>query len=137
SPSRTIVAVSKAKAMTREEFLANPLRHLFRNADLAPPFDWIRAAWENPELQREAIYSLSRSVSKVGSCSIASDWLNLLSPALSPQQALDLYKQIRDSTKRSESEWRGEFEAAFPNSVPLLPPVDRERELFNMTFGLI
>lgn len=122
--------------MTKHEFLADPLPHLFRSTGNKLQPEWIKAAWNSPEIQREAVFSLARSVSKTGSLKIAADWLNLLAPALSAQQAVDLYRRVRDETERSESEWRGEFEAAFPESVPLLPPLDRQRELFNRTLAL-
>jgi hypothetical protein len=122
--------------MNKEEFLARPLQCLLSKHEFTPPPDWISAAWQQFAFQQEAVYALSHSVSKTGSLQGASDWISLLSSALTPQDAKELYLAIRNNSQRSESEWRDEFKRAFPGSTALLPEIDRGRELFNKTLGL-
>lgn len=123
--------------MTQEEFLQRPIEHISQvGADSVPP-EWLRAAWDDPDFRGEALHNLCRSVSKVGTLDLASDWLRVLSRGLPMDQAIELYESIRDGTKRCESEWRKQFEEAFPVAAPHLPPIDRNRELRNRTLALL
>jgi hypothetical protein len=54
--------------------------------------------------------------------------------SLAPQQAVDFYNLLRQTTVRPELEWRAEFEDAFPNVAADLPPADR-RLLERWDFG--
>jgi antitoxin (DNA-binding transcriptional repressor) of toxin-antitoxin stability system len=123
-------------AMTIDEFLLEPYRHIGALGSENIPAEWIRAAWADVEFRDEAVYNLCRSVSKIGTLNTASDWLNVLSGALPVDQVVDLYRSIRDGTERCESEWRAQFEGAFPEAMPRLPPIDRGRELRNHTLYL-
>lgn len=123
--------------MTLDEFLRSPVRHISRLGSENVPPEWTRAAWEERDFRDQAIESLCRSVSKIGTLNIAGDWLEVLPQGLTIEQAVALYESIRDGTERSETEWRAQFEAAFPLAAPRLPPVDRDRELRNGTLILV
>jgi hypothetical protein len=122
--------------MTKEEFLSDPLRYFQSEGAERFPLDWIQAAWANIQVQEAALFAFSRSVSKVGNLSLADDWVQVLGPILSAVQVVTLYGNVRDATERSESEWRADFERAFPQSHCLLPSIDKQRELYNRTVAL-
>jgi hypothetical protein len=105
--------------VTREAFLADPSRLVWQ--DGVQP-EWIAEAYRaNEQFRENVLYALSRSVSKRGDFSLAAGWLQILSPALSETEAVKLYEEIRDRSQRFESEWRTEFEQAFPAHVHALP----------------
>src|SRR4051812_1055167 len=100
------------------EFLKDPLGHCLRFSQEEVnqlPDSWISRAWkESPEFREEIQSCLLRSVSKVGSLSLAAEWLTFIHSALSVDEVIDLYVLIRDQSDRSEiEEWRREFEEVF------------------------
>jgi hypothetical protein len=111
--------------LTRESFLTDPNRLMWQD-DVQP--EWIVEAYRtHAPFQANFQYMLARSVSKRGDFSVAEGWLEVLAPALSADEMVELYLQIRDRSQRLELEWRGEFEAAFPDhKAALLPPPQPE-----------
>jgi hypothetical protein len=99
-----------------------------RNRQPLPPPQEVRKAWSDPAFRGEVTYELIRSVRKVGSFR-QSGWLVALGipGALTDEEALQLYEAVRREARRPELEWRGEFQAAFPDLQ--LPPVSRNEVL--------
>jgi hypothetical protein len=101
--------------MNRETFLANPLQNL-RAAEGAVPAEWLREAWAtSAEFRQTAASDLRRSINKCGTLFQASGWLNLLRPALSDAQAVDLYRLLLDYTQGVDTGWVADFLAGFPH----------------------
>lgn len=113
---------AELQAITRESFLADPSRVVWR--DGVQP-EWILEAYRANEQFRASIsYALSRSVSKGGDFSLAGGWLQILGSALAAEEVAALYVAIRDESARLEPEWRAEFAAAFPQHQTALPPIN-------------
>ena len=112
--------------MTKEEFLKNPF--CYENHDDIP-VEWIAEAWVTNagSYRRITTEQLARDVSKHGMLEPTGRYVTpILSKALSGEQVVALYQQIRDDSARLEPEWRQEFENAFPTHVHLLPAMDAE-----------
>lgn len=114
--------------MTREEFLRDPVPNMWiaLGQQEVPP-DWIREAWNNRAFRENITYEFVRGVRKLGDLGDCQYWLGVLPGILTDDEVVSLYIAIRDESHRYEDEWRGEFEAAFPNVVDKLPhpkPVD-------------
>jgi hypothetical protein len=106
--------------LTRESFLADPNRLMWQD-DVRP--EWVVEAYQtNAEFRDNLQYWIAREVRKTGSLGSGESWLEVLQPALSATEVAELYLQIRDLSQRLELEWRGEFEAVFPDHKAALPP---------------
>jgi hypothetical protein len=104
--------------LTREQFLADPVRRYRRGIDPA----WIVEAFRSGgRFQEDVIDWISRSVSKIGTMEQAEFWVGVLSGRLDGPETVHLYECVRDRSQRLEFEWRAEFEKAFPLAVGLLP----------------
>ena len=120
--------------ISKEEFLrrmeANPYDN-YLGIDETPP-EWMAAAWDIDRVREELSYGLAREVSKTGSLCRTDEYLQFLSASLSVDRQLELFDYIVQHAGR-ESEFRPEFERAFPHSASLLPPalpsVDFENNL--------
>lgn len=107
--------------LARADFLADPSKY-WLDPDRRIPLEWRQEAVREPRMQRNLFWALERSVSKVGSFDLATDALFLVASVLSPEEAVALYRGIRDGSGRLEEEWRAEFVAAFPAAAQQLPP---------------
>jgi hypothetical protein len=109
--------------MTKDDFLnivsANPYSYPLPLADT--PAEWWAAAWRIERVRDELSSDWARDVSKSGSLARYDAFLDLLARSLTPEQLVELYVYIRDKSLRYESEWRAEFERAFPACVAQLP----------------
>jgi hypothetical protein len=123
--------------VTKEEFLTNPFDYLFGPEPSTPiPAEWFREAWEtNSAFREEVIYGVADNVRKTGSICAPSKCVDL-SRCLSAEQALSLYESLRDGVDRSETEWRAEFQQEFPQCADQLPPINRARVCYYLTYGL-
>jgi hypothetical protein len=103
------------------------------------PSDWMAEAWGNDSVREELSDSFARHVSKTGSLCYPREYLKYLSDALSVHQAVELFLYIRDRCSTRESEFRPEFEQAFPRCVSSLPPplpeVQREQHELESHFN--
>jgi len=109
-------------ALTQQEFAADPFKY-WGHRDYEVPSAWLDGVVSNPEVREDLFYALARSASKVGDFNLATEALATLSRTLSPNEAVDLYCYIRDTSERLEEEWRPGFEDAFPAAVALLPAI--------------
>jgi hypothetical protein len=101
--------------MTRESFLADPLRQTRKGEGAIPP-EWIREAWStNQEFRATATSDLLRSINKCGSLFQASGWWTLLRASLSDSQALDLYRTMLTYTQGADTGWVSDFLVGFPH----------------------
>jgi hypothetical protein len=91
------------------------------------PAEWMAQAWMIPSVREAHEHELARSVSKVGSLCATDEYLRLLDRSLTVDQLRELFVYIRAHGHR-ESEFRPEFEQAFPRCVPMLPPAEPELE---------
>ena len=69
------------------------------------------------------IDGIARYVSKVASLAVSDTELRALRAFFTVADAVFLYEQIRDLSKRLEFEWRDEFLRYFPAAKDALPPV--------------
>lgn len=90
--------------------------------DETPP-SWFAEAWLINSVRIAISYDLARDVSKTGKLRCTKEWLAYLHTALSAEQLVALFLYIRDerSCQFRESEFRPEFEHAFPKCVDHLP----------------
>ncbi|WP_439622276.1 hypothetical protein [Gemmata sp.] len=90
---------------------------------LGLPAEWVREAWDLPEVQGEVIPGgILRDVSKTGSLCQRGDYLSWLSETLSAAQVVRLYLDIRAACATREEEFRPEFLAAFAQHADAIPP---------------
>jgi len=130
------VSIERVDRMTRDEFHSDPWRFLSGSSEsefYAIRPEWVREAWDRDQFKREVVDSFVRTLNKVGSfCNPMG--LAFFQRSLSPDQAVDFYNLLRQTTVRPELEWRSEFEDAFPGVAADLPPADR-RLLEQWNFG--
>jgi len=108
----------------KKAFLQSPTR--FRLPEEIPA-DWLLEGWKQRAFRDDVVYSLARSVNKVGDFALAGDvWLKNLPRALDHDAVLDLYVRLRDESQRLEIEWRPAFEAAFQGHAL---PASRDEEI--------
>jgi hypothetical protein len=110
----------------RTVFYADPIGTLAKDPNV--PHSWIRQAWaSNAGYFREIVTEeLARYVSKYATMSMHENWTSVLSKALSCDQQVELYVNVRDLSQRLEPEWRQEFMRLFPSCIAALPPPDQE-----------
>jgi hypothetical protein len=70
----------------------------------------------------KVIYYIARDVSKLGDLSSSDCHLRAMRTFFSVEDAVELYKRVRDQSLRFEGEWRGQFVAYFPAVRDALPP---------------
>lgn len=121
--------------MDAQQFARDPWAAVDQGYDwLTAPQEWIALAWKtNPDFRAECLDALVRSLDKRGSFASATDFAELLAPALDPDQAVDLYREIAAQTGRNPVEWRIVFERLFPAAAPRLPPLT-EKDLGRYDF---
>jgi hypothetical protein len=109
--------------MTRDQFLANASEHL-HDYRLDPGqllSEWMREAWERPDVRSELTSEMARTVSKTGELCYTEAYLDLLARALDCDRVADLYREIREHSGRHEEEWRADFERRFAECADRLP----------------
>lgn len=87
-----------------------------------PPLEWTAVAWETEEVQQTIAYELADDVSSNGEMGYRLKRLKELAAALTTEQAVNLFRSIRDMSPHRESEFRPQFEAAFAAHAAALPP---------------
>src|SRR5262249_27838458 len=113
--------------LTKETFLADATRLWYSRRQDEIPLEWFAEAWRTVPFFRENVsYELRRYASKWGEMA-APDILGTLAQFLSREEVVALYEYVRDHAGR-ETEWRAEFEAAFPEHAVALPPVQEDSQ---------
>jgi hypothetical protein len=112
---------------SKDEYLAlvrkSPWGGLGFRANPPVPVEWVREAWELPEIQGNVIPGgIVREVSKTGSLCLDPGYLASLSATLTTAQVAQLYLTIRESCATREEEFRPEFLAAFARHAHAIPP---------------
>src|SRR5262245_44499417 len=87
---------------------------------VSPPQDWITEAWELQGIQGSLVYEMANEVSKNGEMFCGPEFLTNLSEALTTEQVVRLFMEIRDRSPHRESEFRSEFEAGFEKHLSAL-----------------
>jgi hypothetical protein len=97
-----------------------------------------RRAWAaDQELRDGVLEEVARWLDKYGDFRQSGYWPQLTTPGvLDDEGVLSLHREIRVRTARCETEWREEFEAAFPHLRHLMPPIDREDLLCTFSYRL-
>jgi hypothetical protein len=115
------------RAVTREEFLSDPVGIYLAPSALPIPADWFREAWdadeEDPEksLRRHVTGDIGREANK-GCLPLAAGQLRWLGQVLREDQWAGLYRGVRDEEPHREAEMREEFVRAAPDKQASLPP---------------
>lgn len=113
--------------LTKDDFLREATKIWYSNRRDEVPLDWFGQAWRDvPAFRGDLSYELIRYARKLGEL-LAPDLLPVLAAVLTGEEVVSLYKYVRDHAGR-ESEWRREFEVAFPAHVNALPPLQIEME---------
>jgi hypothetical protein len=109
--------------MTKEEFLADPLRQWYSHQQHEVQTQWFAKAWRtSSHFKSEISYELGRYAGKTGAF-WADETLFHLSQFLNQDDVLQLHQYILRKARR-ESDWRDEFERWFPYCADALPPVE-------------
>ena len=105
--------------MEKDAFLRGFLEFRFAPGEI--PADWMTEAWDRVEIRRYLTDDMTRMVSKTGEISYTREFGELLRRSLTCDQAVQLYRDIRDNARRNEDEWRPQFAQWFPQCVSALP----------------
>jgi hypothetical protein len=97
--------------------------------DETPP-EWMAEAWGIDSVREAISDDLARDVSKTGSLCCTNEYLSFLERSLSGNRLVDLFLHLRERCGSRESEFRPEFERAFPKCADALPPRCRENQLW-------
>lgn len=93
----------------------------------------IEFAWRDegsPE-RESLIHGIVRYVSKLGVLTISDIELRAMRTFFTPEDAVELYKRIRDDSMRFEGEWREQFIEYFPESRDVLPKQQMTEEQYD------
>jgi hypothetical protein len=120
------------RAVTKEEFLSDPVAIYLDSSVLSIPADWFRQAWdkeaEEPEkcLRKFVIGGIWHEANK-GCLPLIAGELRSLAAVLRADQWLRMYEDLREQEPHIESEIREEFvKVASASTAELPPPLTRE-----------
>ena len=96
--------------------------------------DGYKRVWAGPPNEKaNFIYGIAREVSKHAELDACDHDLRELAKFFTVQDAVYLYEQIRDISKRLEFEWRDSFIQYFPSSRDSLPDMHVTQEEYERT----
>jgi hypothetical protein len=93
----------------------------------------IQSIWRRgPSPERDnLVHGIARYVSKLGLLSISDTQLRAMQMFFNVDDAVALYREIRDRSLRFEGEWREQFINYFPQARDALPPQQMTEEEYN------
>jgi hypothetical protein len=105
-----------------ESLVAFPWRFPAAEDFVDVPSEWAAEAWDVEAVRSPLVHELRRDVSKSGKLCLREKQLEKMSELLRTDQAIALYKALRNDSPHRESEFRSDFLRLFEKHASQLPP---------------